>query len=231
MGRRITRKQLKQDDEFVSAAEVIFRWIAENRRPLVAGLAAVCVVALIWWAVSVWTGNRADEASLMLRNAVVTLEGDAQPGSLVPTGNIADAEKQFQEVVSTYGGSDQADMARLYLARIALGRGEVDAARTTLVDLSQSRGDDLVGRLATLDLLDLRIASGQSTEVAAELEAVVAGQSQSLTKDLALYRLGELFVGEDDPDRARPYFERLVEEFPESPYLMNAQQKLAEIGS
>ena len=49
MGRRITRKQLKQDDEFVSAAEIVFRWISDNRRPLVAGLAGLAVAALAWW--------------------------------------------------------------------------------------------------------------------------------------------------------------------------------------
>ena len=37
MGRRITRKQLKKDDEFVSAAEVIFRWIADNAKALIVG--------------------------------------------------------------------------------------------------------------------------------------------------------------------------------------------------
>ena len=47
MGRRITRKQLKKDDEFVSAAEVIFRWIANNAKALAAGIAAVVVVALL----------------------------------------------------------------------------------------------------------------------------------------------------------------------------------------
>ena len=52
MGRRITRKQLKQDDEFVSAAERIFRWIADNRRQLTAAIVAVCVAALVWWGVS-----------------------------------------------------------------------------------------------------------------------------------------------------------------------------------
>ena len=51
MGRRITREQLKKYDEFVSAAEMIFRWVAENWRPLVAGIGAVCVVGLLWWAV------------------------------------------------------------------------------------------------------------------------------------------------------------------------------------
>ena len=41
MGHRITRKQLKQDDEFVSTAELIFRWLAGNIRPLLAGVGAV----------------------------------------------------------------------------------------------------------------------------------------------------------------------------------------------
>ena len=44
MGRRITRKQLKKDDEFVSAAELIFRWVADNRRAILAGLAAVTMM-------------------------------------------------------------------------------------------------------------------------------------------------------------------------------------------
>jgi TolA-binding protein len=45
-----------------------------------------------------------------------------------------------------------------------------------------------------------------------------------------LYKLGEVFISSGEPERARSYFERLVEEFPESPYLMNAQLKLNELG-
>ena len=41
MGRRITRKQLKKDDEFVSAAELIFRWVADNVKPIGAGIVAI----------------------------------------------------------------------------------------------------------------------------------------------------------------------------------------------
>ena len=230
MGRRITRKQLKKDDEFVSAAEVIFRWIADNARPLAAGVAGVVVVALIWWAVSTWTGARTDDASLLLYHATKTFEGEAGPGSLLPAGDIETAELQFQQVVDDYGRSDQADMARLYLARIALSRGQTDEARAELVDLAQRRGDDVVGRRATLDLINLRIASGQGVEVAAELEAMVMGQSDGLPRDAALYRLGELFVDEGQPDKARQYFETLVEEFPESPFMAGARQHLLELG-
>jgi predicted negative regulator of RcsB-dependent stress response len=230
MGRRITRKQLKKDDEFLSAAEVIFRWIAGNRRPLIAGIGAVCVVALLWWAANSWIGARADDASLLLHQAVVTFEGEAAPESLVPAGDVDAAEQQFRQVVESYGRTDQADMARLYLARIALGRGETDEARPVLVDLSRRHTDNVIGRLASYDLIKLRIALGQGAEVAAELEAMVSGQSADLPRDVALYQLGELFANEGRPDRARPYLEQLVEEFPESPYLNNARQRLAELG-
>lgn len=230
MGRRITRKQLKQDDEFVSAAEWIFRWVADNRRQLLAAIGAVFAAAIVWWGVNAWMGTRTDDASLLLYHAVQTFEGDAAAGSLVPGGDVDAAQIEFQRVVESYGRSDQADMAKLYLARIALSRGQTDEARSVFVDLSQKHGNDVIGRLATLDLIDLRIASGQVEEVAGELEAMIVSQDGSLPRDAALYKLGEVFVTSGDPERARTYFERLVEEFPESPYLMNARLRLNELG-
>lgn len=230
MGRRITRKQLKQDDEFVSAAEWIFRWVANNVKPILAGIGAVCAIGLIWWGTNSWLGAREGEASILLNHAVMTFEGEGVPGSPLPVGDVDAAEAEFLQVVESYGRSDQADMARLYLARIALGRGETDEARSALVNLRDKHADDIIGSVATLDLIDLRVASGQGAEIAGELEAMVTGQNPALPPDAALSKLGEIFVAEGDVERARTYFERLIEEFPESPYLAGAQQRLAELG-
>ena len=59
---------------------------------------------------------------------------------------------------------------------------------------------------------------------------MVLGQSKGLPPDAALFKLGELFAAEGESDQARTYFERLLEEFPESPYLAGARQRLAELG-
>ena len=230
MGRRITRKQLKKDDEFVSTAEVIFRWITDNAKPVSAGIVAVIVVALLWWAATGWMSSRTADASLLLYHATQTFEGDAAPGSMTPAGDLEAAEAEFRQVIDSFGRTEQADMARLYLARIALSRGQKDEARTAFVELAGKHGDDVIGRLANLDLINLRIASGQGAEVAVDLEAIVAGRSDGLPKDAALYRLGELFVEEGQPEKARTYLEMLVEEFPESPFVNNARQRLLEIG-
>ncbi len=230
MARRITRKELKQSDEFVSTADTVIDWLSDNWRPIVAAVAAGCVVALGWWLFALWNEARSEDAADALRRAVTTFEGDNAVGQLVPSGNPEAAEEEFRQVISDYGSTDQADMARLYLARIHLDRGETDVARDLLVRLTERRKDDAVGRLATLDLIHLRISSGQATEVAAELEAMVVGSDTSLPRDVALYELGRLYLAEKNPSQAREYFTKLVEEFPESPYLSLAQQRLMELG-
>ncbi len=230
MARRITRKQLKQDDEFVSTMDSMILWLSGNWQPIAAGIVGICAIALIWWGFGIWNHSRSEDASFALQQAVVTYEGEDSIGQLQPTGDPAAAEVELLQVIEDYGKTDQADMARLYLARIFFDRGETDQARDLLVGLAERHRDDAIGRLATLDLIHLRIAAGQATEVAAELEAMVVGSNPGLPRDVALYELGQLYLAEQNPVQAVDYFQKLMDEFPESPYLQLARQQLIEIG-
>ncbi len=230
MARRITRKQLKQSDEFVSTMDSAILWLSENWKPIVAGFAGICVAALLWWVVGQWNASRSEDAALALDHAVVIYEGEDSIGQLEPSGDLDAAEAEFLQVIEHYGKTDQADMARVYLARIHFDRNETDEARDLLVDLAERHRGDAIGRVASLDLIHLRIAAGQATEVAAELEAVVMGSDPSLPRDVALYELGQLYMAEQNPILAGEYFQKLVDEFPESPYIGLARQRLMEIG-
>ena len=223
MGRRITRKQLKQD-EFVSAGETIIRWFMGNWRPFVFGLVAVCLLIVAWWTVGRWSSSRAEQASYELHQAVTAFD-EAMAG-----GDAATAQDQLQTYIDEHGRSDQADMARVYLARMMMDQSDLEGARALLVEVSGRHESDLVGSLATLDLVRLQEASGERSKVAEELEGIVVGQDSRLPRDVALWELGELFVRQDEPDRARVYFQQLVDEFPESPYRGRASQRLTELG-
>ncbi len=226
MGRRITRKQLKED-EFVSTMDHLIRRVGEYWKQALAALGAVLVIVFVWWMIGQWSGKQADAASGKLNQAVTAYqEAVAQGGD----GDLADAEAGFAAVIEEYGRTDQAEVAKLYQARIQLGRGETDSARATLVHLVSRHKDDAIGRLAALDLVRLRTASGQGAEVAAELEKMVVGRSSQLPRDVALFELGEVFIAEHKPDQAREYFQKLVDEFPESAYVAQARQRLGELG-
>ena len=223
MGRRITRKQLKQD-EFVSTADTFIRWFLDNWRPFAFGLGAVCLLIVAWWTVGRWSASRADQASLELHQAVVAFDEASQGG------DPAAAEQNLQSYIDDHGRDDQADTARVYLARLKMDRKDMEGARDLLVEVTGRHREDAVGRVAMLDLVHLKVASGQGAEVAPELEMMALGQDPRLPRDVALWELGELYRAEDNPDQARTYYQRLVDEFPESPYRGFASQRLNELG-
>jgi predicted negative regulator of RcsB-dependent stress response len=227
MGRRITRKQLKQD-EFVSAFDSVMQWLSGYWRPLVAGLGAVAVLLVLWGLASLWASSRGDEAAAALHEAIAAYEGDSQGFPGQAGGDVDAAAARFQEVVDRWGRSDQADAARLYLARIAVEQGDTEKARELLVRLADGKGT--VASLATLELVRLRVAAGQAAEVIPELEAMVQSSDPILPRDMVLRELAEVCVAEQQPDKAREYLERLVDEFPDSPFQQEARQKLEELG-
>lgn len=227
MGRRITRKQLKQD-EFVSVVDSVVDRASSYWRPLLAGIGAVFVLVLLWGAISWWTGSRSEGAARLLYQAVQAFEGDETTGV---SADAATAEARFQEVVDRYGRTDQADVARLYLARIAIARGEGDRARELLRRLTRRTGDDALKQVATVELLHLRVVAGQGVEVAQELEAMLAAEDPQLPRDVAIYELATTLQENGEQDRAREFFDKLVNEFPESPYREAANRKLGELGA
>ena len=107
MGRRITRKHLKEN-EFVTFFDSFMQWMSGNWRPFAAGLAGLVVLILLWGIASWWTGSRAGSASYLLQKAVETYQGD--PASPDGAGDPEAAEAQFREIVDSFGRSDQADL-------------------------------------------------------------------------------------------------------------------------
>jgi len=223
MARRITQKMLKEN-EFVSFVDPLIRWLSDNWRVVVFAFGCLVSAILLWWVVGAWTGSRGEQASVLLNEAQVALT----PGT--ETHDPVAGEEKLREVVERYSGSRQGDVARLYLARIELDRGEVEAARASLISLAEKNTGNVLGQLAALDLVHLRIASGEGVQVANELMAVVTGEDQGLARDLALYELAMLLMDQERFDEAKEYFQNLVDEFPESPYRFPAQQRLSELG-
>ena len=222
--RRLTRKKLKQD-EFVSVVDEIVNWIIDNWKPLAAGIGAVCAIGLLWWGISSWKGGKEDAAAWALHQAVVAYQEAQAAGQ-----DTAGTREKFEVVLEKYGSTAQADVARIYLARMDFDAGKVDEAKAVLEKVAARHRGDAIGTAATLDLVRFRVASGQASEVVKELQAMALGTDDRLPPDVALYELAQAYLAEHDTEQAREYLRKLTEEFPQSPYLRAAQQKLAELG-
>jgi tetratricopeptide (TPR) repeat protein len=234
VGRRLTRKQIKRD-QFVSLVDRVFHWLGQNWRQAATGLGAVLAVALVFWGVTAIRGSRSDAAAQALAQALETY--GAPVGSAAPadatvkfatdTERLAAAEKAFQAIRSHYWLTPQKRVAELFLARIAADRDDQAQAIKLLGDITSRRSGDPVVRLAMLDLIRLRLAKGEGMQLIAELEGMASGKDPRLPRDAALFQLGRVWEGEGKPEEANKLYRKIVEEFPDSPYRSEAQQRLA----
>lgn len=233
MARRLTRKQIKQD-EFVSLIDKGLQWMGENWQRAAIGFGAAIGVALLYWAASALLASRASSAARALNTALTTLQAPVGTAASEPTGptftteseRLDAAEKEFSRVSSRYWLTPQARVAKLYLARIAVDRGDVDGALRKFTEIASRKDDDAVVRMAMLDLVNLRLARKEGYLVAPDLEAMAAGRDPRLPRDAAMFLLAEVRSQEGKAKEAAELYRKLTEDFPESSYRYEAQQRL-----
>jgi outer membrane protein assembly factor BamD (BamD/ComL family) len=234
VGRRLTRKQIKKD-EFISLVDRGIHWMGGNWRQAAFGLGAVLGVALVWWGVAAVLGSRKDAAAQAISQALDTYQAPvgsaAQPDAKIKFATdaerLAAAEKAFQAVKSRYWLTPQVSVAELFLARIAAERGDQAQAVRLLGEITSHRSADPVIQLAMLDLIRIRLAKGEGAQLVKELEGMAAGKDPRLPRDAALYQLARVWEQEGKPEEASRLYRKLVEDFPDSPYRPDAQQRIA----
>ncbi len=237
MARRLTRKQIKHDD-FITLFDTLMHWLVQNWRQAATGFGGALLVGLVWWGVTGLLGSRSDAAAAALSSAVETYDApvgsaataDVQVKFNTDAERLDAAEKAFQRVVSSYWLTPQVKLAKLYLARIATDRGDLAGAIRQLTALSDRHSADPVVRLAMLDLIRLRIAKGEGQQLVGELEAMAAGKDPRLPRDVALFELARVWERAGKPEEADKMYRKIVQDFPESPYVYEAKQRLAAAG-
>lgn len=235
MGHRLTRKQIKKD-EFITLMDRLVHWLTANWRQAVIGLGGALAVGLLWWAFTLILGSRTAAATRALDEAVQILE--APVGATAP----ADAKVKFatqaerQEAatkalakVRRYWFTPQARMARVLQARLAAERGDLEGAIRELSAVVSHRSADPVVRAATADWIRLRLAKGETEGVIRDLEAMAAGKDRRLPRDTALFELAKVYERTGKITQAQEVLRKLVENFPDSPYKTDAQQKLSSL--
>lgn len=239
MSQRITRKEMKQKDQFVSSVEQTLDYSRSHMRTILIGVAAVAVVGIVIAAVVQFLSYRNAQASQALDEALKAFE--APIGEPVEGGDLsfpdeaarqARAKELFEAVRDDYGSTAAGDAARIYLAKMAVKEGDVDTARELWEEYVDRRGDDLVAAQLRLNLLDLeRQQDGGEEAVAAKLESMLEDGDRSLPEDVVLYELAVTLEELSRTDEALTYYQRIVDEHPQSQYSPEARRKSNNLGA
>lgn len=167
------RHDLKHD-KFVDEIGILSEKARANQRGLLTIALAIVAIALVTYGIFFFRSNREAKAQAALAKAINTIESplqdQANPQAPAPAGarfkteaeRNAAAEKEFKQVRADFSGTDAADVAGLYLARMAAARGELPAAREMLADFVDDHPGHILVGSARYSLYRIRIDSGEA---------------------------------------------------------------------
>lgn len=226
------RKDLKHD-RFVDELGSLSTRARDNQRLLLTLTAALVVGSALVYGFFFYRSNREHTAGSALGQAIETIDsplqtaGQQTPGAKFKTEaeRATAAEKQFKDVQSKYPGSDAADVANLFLARIDASHGDTKSARTRLQDfLSEHPKSVLVGTVR-YSLYQIRIENGEAAQVATELQTEIAKADPALPPDTMLVLMAHAYDAQGNNDKSKEAYRRIITEFPDSPYALEAQRR------
>jgi TolA-binding protein len=228
------RRELKHD-RFVDEIGSLSTRARQNQRFLLTITAAAVGLAILVFGFLFYRSTREQKAQDLLAQAIATIESPLIPpaGSQpIPSAKFkteaertAAAEKQFRDVQTKYAGSDAADIAALYLARIEAQRGDTAAARKRLEAFIRDHPKHMLVAPARYSLYQLRIENGESQQVAVELQSEMGKSDSALPADTLLVLLAHAYDAQGNNAKSKEAYRRIVTEFPDSPYALEAQRR------
>jgi len=227
MTQRIQRKDLKRNE----LAETVGRtvaYVSHHRRGVTESIAvAVGLLLLVsgFLLFRVYQERRAG-SELSAGLAILQTPVGAQPGSPPETKTYAtaaerdrEAEKRLREAASRKGTA-----AGRAAAVILAARGEKPAEAQESLARAAREGKAEVAALAELGAARLLAAQGKTVEAIDRLKRAIENAGSAAPKDALLFALAEIYERAGSSSDAREAYQRIVNDYPESPYRVEAQR-------
>lgn len=232
------RHRLKENELSHALSGATARF-SESRRTIglvVAAVALVLVAAGGYWA---WKTRAETRAQLLLGDAIAIVQSpveEPKPGAKPTTGSYptirARAEAglaKFTDVFTAYPSTRAGIAARYYAAGalMLLGRPAEAATRYREV-LDRAGTGNFYGRVAQLGIVEANLQAKQYDQAISAAQALVNNTAdETMPRDALLMELGRVQAAAGKNAEAKQTFDKMIAEFPESPYVEEAKTLLA----
>ena len=151
-----------------------------------------------------------------------------QPPGTYPSldTKLESALPELLAVADSYPSIQQGLIARYQAAAVLIELERADEAATQYRQVMNLAGEALYGQMSRMGLVEALLLTGQAQEAIPLLESQTAALESLVPVDAVLMRLGYAYELAGQPDEALAVLNRVVEEFPVSMYLTDAQQKI-----
>jgi predicted negative regulator of RcsB-dependent stress response len=221
----MTRHELKETDEFTTSIQNFSEIAYARKKEILAGAIAVVVLILVVVGWRVYAANRNASAESQLSQAI----------SVFSDANIKSEKERYEKALvqaqkthDTYGSLPAGMIAQYYMAMCQEGLGDTAKATDNLQQVIRN-GDSSVSGVAKFALAGIYKKHGD-TQKAIDLYKELYDKG-GYSKSAAVFELARLSETNNKTDEAKAYYQKIVSEFPESPFRQEADTALKRLGA
>ena len=185
---------------------------------LISGVLIVVMLALAGWnGYNYWQRSQAAQAAAMYDEMGKSLAG----------GDVAKAERTFNDMKDRYARASYTQQAGLALAKMAADAGKADVAKAALQWVADKSGDEGYAAIASLRLANIYLDAKQYPEALKALDAAKGDAFAALVAD----RRGDVLLLQGQRDAAKAAYLTAFKAFDErSEYRRLVRVKLNALG-
>jgi TolA-binding protein len=239
------RHKLKQN-EFEKTVARTREVVAERQQEITMAIVTVVAVLVVVGGFFAYRASRNNKATALLASALAVAEAPVvtppppapgspppiqQPGTYRTERERSEAAlPKLQAAADAYPTTEAGITARYRLAATLAELGRHAEAEQRYQEVAQKTStSDIYHYTARLGVGEEQLAQGKAADAAATFQALATDTNSQLPVDGVLMQLGRAAQVAGKKDDATRAFNRVVEEFPQSLYVTEAKEKLAEL--
>lgn len=229
MKQRLTRKDLKRNEIAETVGRTV-NYVSGHRKGVTEAALIAAAIAVLIAAFLLFRAYRENEAGKELSAGLAALEtpvaGD--PGSVgAPHTYPSQKEREADALAHLKKAAGMGGTAAGRAASVILAaRDPKPLAAQEALSRAARQGKGEVAAAAQLDAARLLAAQGKVTEAIDRLKRAIEAPDSRAPKDALLFALAEIYEKSGATGDARAIYQRLVSDYPNSPYRADARQKL-----
>jgi len=235
--KRTERRHLKEN-ELQTFARTAREQLEARKRETTMIVAAILIVGIAVGGYFAWRDRVETHAHALLADAMIVqgarigtpaAPGTAGAGSLsylTERERAQAALTKFKAAADAYPSSDAGIYARYQLAGTYMELGQPGSAAAEYQQIIDRSGDKIYGQMARLGLAEARAIEGKYDEAINGFKELAQRKDGPLPVDGILMQLGRVYLDAGKRADAQQTFNRIVEEYPESPYSGDARKEL-----
>jgi len=234
--KRAERRHLKQN-ELQSFTRQLQGSLEEHRNEATWIAVAVAVIGIAAFGYYEWHERTESRVHAMLADALVVQEARIGPPAAATGGGggltfPTERERaqaviaKFKAAADAYPSTDAGLFARYQEASTEMSIGNTAEAAKAYQQVIDQGGDKLYGQMARLGLAETHALAGQYEQAIVAYKELAQRKDGQLPVDGILMQLGRAQRDAGRASDAQQTFNRVVEEFPDSPFNADAKREL-----